>query len=146
MDNNRKLYLKIGYTTNGFRTSSQRLGNTGRHNFNIKSIIRMVFFICGCWVEHTRHTENYSRISRQVEVRINSNIYLHWRLYKVLDEIKIIHLFINFRYSLCPPEVYSNIKNLAKLHFMLIHIWFHYGSEFRHCSPGLTVMVIIVML
>ena len=123
-------------------TSSQRLGNTGSHNFSRESIIRIILFTSGCWGARRRDTGNYLTGSRQGEVRILINIYLHWILYQVLDESKIIHLFIHFRSTLWPLEGSSTIGQARKGYVMLTQICFQSGDAFGWCSKGLTVMVL----
>ena len=108
------IFLDIWDTINGWIASSQILGETSRHNLNRDIIIRIILFTSGCWWARRGSTKTYLTSIRQGEVRIIIYLYPHQILYQVLEESKIIHLIINFRYIFWPLEGSSTIKQAIK--------------------------------
>ena len=113
-DQQKMIFIDIREIINGWIASLQRIGDTSRHNLNREIIIRIILFTSGLWWAFRGSNNIYLTSIIQGEVRRIIYLHLHQILYQVLEESKIIHLIITFRYTFWPLEGSITIKQAIK--------------------------------
>ena len=94
-DQRKRLTLDIHYTINGWGDSSQGLGNTDRNNLSRKLLLGQYYSPVDV-VENVEVKLIFLTSIIKDESRIMVYFYIHKRIYQVLEQIKNIHLIINF--------------------------------------------------